>query len=147
MWPWEEAPLTYSSQGGMLIAHITNCLLPSYCSDRYPEHLRPGLADLHLLVGRWRLGGGGVGDRISLCQIGALLRPPRRPPHGQDAYTFTVGASFFARNKIMACNTSGDDFIHLKTSHIKSRVILWNYSPFGSYSWENMLKFFLSKYI
>ncbi len=60
---------------------------------------------------------------------------------------YTVGSSIFARTKIMACNTSGDDFIHLKTSHIKSRVILWNYSPFESYSWKNMLKFFLSKYI
>jgi hypothetical protein len=57
---------------------------------------------------------------------------------------YTVGASIFARTKIMACNPSGDDFIHLKTSHIKSRVILWNYSLFGSYSWKNMLTFFLS---
>ncbi len=54
----------------------------------------------------------------------------------------TVGASIFARTKIMACNTSGDDFTHLKTSHIKSRVILWNYSLFRSYSWKNILKFF-----
>ena len=36
----------------------------------------------------------------------------------------TVGAEIMACTKIMARSTSGDDFMHLKTSHIKSRVIL-----------------------
>jgi hypothetical protein len=36
----------------------------------------------------------------------------------------TVGAEIMACTKIMARSTSSDDFMHLKTSHIKSRVIL-----------------------
>ncbi len=36
----------------------------------------------------------------------------------------TVGASIMAHTKIMARGTSGDDFMHLKTSNIQSRVIL-----------------------
>ncbi len=39
-------------------------------------------------------------------------------------YIYTVGAEIMACTKIMALSTSGDDFMHLKTSHIKSRVIL-----------------------
>ncbi len=58
-------------------------------------------------------------------------------------YIHVLGASIFARSKIMACNTSGDDFIHLKTFHVKSRVILWNYSPFGSCSWKKYVKIFI----
>ena len=38
----------------------------------------------------------------------------------------TVGASIMTHTKIMARSTSGDDFMPLKTSHIKSRVILFN---------------------
>jgi hypothetical protein len=36
----------------------------------------------------------------------------------------TVGAEIMACTKIMAGSTSGDEIIHLKTSHIKSKVIL-----------------------
>jgi hypothetical protein len=36
----------------------------------------------------------------------------------------TVGAKIMTHTRIMACGTSGDDLMHLKTSHNKSRVIL-----------------------
>jgi hypothetical protein len=36
----------------------------------------------------------------------------------------TVGGFVIVRTKIIARGTSGDDFIHLKTSYIKSKVIL-----------------------
>jgi hypothetical protein len=36
----------------------------------------------------------------------------------------TVGGYVIVRIKIIARGTSGDDFIHLKTSYIKSKVIL-----------------------
>ncbi len=36
----------------------------------------------------------------------------------------TVGAKILTHTRIMACGTSGDDLMHLKTSHNKSRVIL-----------------------
>jgi hypothetical protein len=39
-------------------------------------------------------------------------------------YINTVGAKIMTHTRIMACGTSGDDLMHLKTSHIKSRVIL-----------------------
>jgi hypothetical protein len=41
-----------------------------------------------------------------------------------DSRTSTVGTSIMTHTRIMACGTSGDDLMHLKTSHIKSRVIL-----------------------
>ena len=38
--------------------------------------------------------------------------------------SITVGAKIMTHTRIMACGTSGDDLMHLKTSHNKSRVIL-----------------------
>jgi hypothetical protein len=39
----------------------------------------------------------------------------------------------------MACNTFGDDFINLKTSHIKFKVILLKYWQFRSYSFLDFI--------
>ncbi len=48
-----------------------------------------------------KTGGGGGGDRISLCQIGVLFWHPRRPHHGQDAYTFVIVISLWCYKVIL----------------------------------------------
>ncbi len=56
------------------------------------HRLRPGRADIHLLVGSWKLGeGGGGGWSICLCLTGALLWPPQKATLGQEAYTIVIG--------------------------------------------------------
>ncbi len=44
--------------------------------------------------------------------------------YNKSNYASTVGAKIMTHTRIMACGTSGDDLMHLKTSHNKSRVIL-----------------------
>ncbi len=44
--------------------------------------------------------------------------------------------------------TSGNDFIHLKISNIKFKVVLWRYSPLWTYSWKKFeILFCFSMYL
>ncbi len=45
-----------------------------------------------------------------------------------------------ARSKIMAHGTLGDDFINLKSSNIKVKVILWKYRQLSTYALKKKLK-------
>ncbi len=58
--------------------------------------------------------------------------------------TRTVGGHVIACIKVIACGTSGDDFIHLKTSNIKFKVIYYeNTVNFEDIHEKNFLNFFV----